>query len=148
MSASATGRCRCGEVTFTVTSPALMSMACHCKGCQKLTGSAYSLSMLYPRSAFSFDSGETVVGGLHGQSRYLMCAKCKSWLTTEPAGLPDFINVRTPLLDEPPAEPPFIEVATNEGFAWAKTNAPHSYPADPAEEDFPQLLTEFASRGS
>jgi hypothetical protein len=41
------GRCRCGQVQFEVESAPLITMACHCTGCQRMTGSAFALSALY-----------------------------------------------------------------------------------------------------
>lgn len=142
-----TGRCRCGQVSFSLTGPELVTMACHCRGCQRLTGGPYSLSILFPRDAYVQTAGELDVGGLHGASRYMMCTYCKSWIYTEPEGMP-LINIRTPLLDHPPAEPPFVEVATSEGFEWAQTRATHAFAHQPDPEAFPRILEEYASRNS
>jgi hypothetical protein len=59
------GKCRCGQVQFEVSSEPLMTMACHCTGCQRMTASAFSLSTLHPRSGFTVTRGEPVIGGLH-----------------------------------------------------------------------------------
>jgi hypothetical protein len=42
-----TGKCRCGQVQFEVESLPLITMVCHCAGCQRMTGSAFALSALY-----------------------------------------------------------------------------------------------------
>ena len=36
----AEGGCRCGRVRFQITVAPLLVMACHCRGCQSMTGSA------------------------------------------------------------------------------------------------------------
>ena len=64
------GQCRCGQVRFTVAGAPLVTMACHCTGCQRMTGSAFSLSSLYPAIMFEVTAGEPVLGGLRGGARH------------------------------------------------------------------------------
>ena len=141
------GGCRCGQLRFRVACAPLMTMACHCTGCQRMTGSAYSLSALYPSEAFEIARGEPVIGGLHGATRHFFCAHCLSWVFTRPEGLDDFVNVRATMLDNASAFTPFIETYTGEMLPWARTPAVHSFETLPAEEQFPRLLAEFAARG-
>ena len=46
-----TGSCRCGKVGISVTGAPMLTMACHCSGCQRMTASAFSLSSLYHQDA-------------------------------------------------------------------------------------------------
>jgi hypothetical protein len=94
-----TGKCRCGQVQFTVNSEPLITMACHCTGCQRMTASAFSLSALYPSNRFKITSGEPVIGGLRGATRHYFCAYCMSWLFTRPEGMDEFVNVRVTMMD-------------------------------------------------
>lgn len=41
-----TGSCQCGSVSYQLLSEPLMIMACHCKECQKLSTSAFSITAL------------------------------------------------------------------------------------------------------
>jgi hypothetical protein len=75
-------------------------MACHCRGCQKLTASAFSLSAAIPVDAFRVTGGDPVIGGLHGPNQHYFCSYCMSWLFTRPAGLDVLVNVRTTMLDD------------------------------------------------
>ena len=65
------GTCRCGRVRIRISAPPLLTMACHCTGCQKMSSSAYSLSAAIPAEGFEVIEGEPVVGGLHGASRHM-----------------------------------------------------------------------------
>lgn len=143
---TSTGRCLCGAVQFELSAPPVMTLACHCTGCRRLTGSAYSVTGVYAKSAFAVTVGETVIGALHGEVRHHYCDRCKSWLFTQPPGA-EVVNVRTTMLDDPPAAPPFVEIYTSQAFAWALIGAPHSYEEFPSPEAFPQLAAEFAARG-
>src|SRR3546814_32330 len=67
------GSCRCGGIQLEITAAPLLTMACHCVGCQKMTASAFSLSAAIPTQGFRVTSGEPVIGGLHGTARHYFC---------------------------------------------------------------------------
>ncbi len=140
------GHCRCGQVEFEVSATPLITMACHCTGCQQMTSSAFSLSSLFPSTAFSIISGAPVIGGLHGRTRHYFCAHCMSWLFTRPEGMDDFVNVRSMMLEDSQTYKPFIETYTDEKLAWATTGAEHSFCKFPPQETFPELLQKYAQK--
>ena len=137
------GQCRCGQIKFEVTSTPLITMACHCTGCQRMTSSAFSLSSLFPSAAFVVTSGEPIIGGLHGPTRHYFCGHCKSWLFTRPEGMDEFVNVRSTLLDDAQSYKPFVETYVSEKLQWAVTGAKHSFNKFPLPELFPVLLEEW-----
>lgn len=138
------GSCRCGRVRFEVDGAPLITMACHCTGCQRMTASAFALSTLYPSEGFRITAGDPVIGGLHGPTRHYFCGYCMSWLFTRPEGMDEFVNVRASLLDDVQSYRPFIETCTDEKLPWASTPAAHSFARFPSTEDFPALLAGFA----
>ena len=142
------GGCRCDQVRLRITLPPLLTMACHCTGCQRRSASAYSLSVAIPTPGFTVTRGEPVIGGLHGDSQHFFCPHCKSWMFTRPpAPMADqFVNVRPTMLDDHAWITPFVETCTSEGFAWAKTGAIHSFPNIPGMEVYGPLVAEFAER--
>ena len=110
-----------------------------------MTASAFSLSEGYSSAAFRLIQGDVALGGIHGASHHYFCGHCKSWLYTEPEGVPDFVNVRSTQLDTPRREPPFMDTYLSEALPWARTGAVHSYDKLPAMEEWPQLMQEFAA---
>ena len=60
------GGCRCDRVRIRVTSKPLITMACHCNGCQRMSSSAFSLTAMFFSDAFEVNQGKPVIGGLHG----------------------------------------------------------------------------------
>jgi hypothetical protein len=141
-----TGSCRCGQVTFAISAPPLMTAACHCTGCQRMSSSAFSLTAMVPVESFAAVKGETVIGGLRGpQLRHHFCPACMSWMFTRIAGIDAFLNVRPTLLDDPSWFVPFIETMTKEKLPWAETPARHRFEGFPAMEDLPRLMAEFAA---
>jgi hypothetical protein len=140
------GGCRCGQVRFRASARPLITMACHCTGCQRMTASAFSLSAAIPSDAFTVTQGEPVIGGLHGATRHYFCPHCMSWMFTRPAGMDWFVNVRSPLFDEAAWSTPFVETFTKEKLPWATTPAAHSYAQFPPEDAFAVLLPAFAAQ--
>ncbi|OYY91211.1 MAG: aldehyde-activating protein [Sphingomonas sp. 28-66-16] len=138
------GGCRCGELRFRVSGKPLMTMACHCTGCQQMTASAFSLSSLYPDSAFEVVAGDPVIGGLHGAARHYFCGHCLSWAFTRPEGMDDFVNVRSMLLEGAADYRPFIETFTLEKLPWAATGAAHSFERFPSPDAIVPLMAIFA----
>jgi len=141
------GRCLCGETRFEVTQPPVLSAACHCRGCQRLTASAYSLSLAIADAGFAVTAGEPVRGGLKGEHGQFFCPSCLSWLFTRPAGLP-FVNVRSVMLENAGWAAPFAEVWTAEKLAWVSTPAEFSFAGNPTVDEFGPIIAAFAARGA
>ena len=142
------GGCRCGKLRFEATGEPMLTIACHCTGCQHMTASAFSLSEGYSTDAFRLLAGEPVLGGIHGPTRHYHCDYCKSWLYTEPEGVENFVNVRSTMFDEPRTDKPFVEVYVGEALPWAVIGASKTYDALPGMEEWPSLIQQFAARGT
>jgi len=139
------GGCRCGEVRFRVGARPMFTGICHCTGCQKMTGGAYSVSVAVPRDGFALTKGETVIGGLHAERlHHRHCDNCKSWIYTDFEPDMGFVNVRATMLDDPSWVTPFVQSYTSEALPWALVDAPHSYEQFPSMEEYQPLLAEFA----
>ncbi|WP_353669756.1 GFA family protein [Marinomonas sp. THO17] len=48
------GSCQCGNVQYQLLAPPLMVMACHCKECQKLSTSAFSITAMVSSDSVTF----------------------------------------------------------------------------------------------
>ena len=138
------GGCRCGQVRIRATALPIMTMACHCRGCQRMSASAFSLTATFPSGDFLVTEGEPAIGGLHGEHRHFHCPHCKSWVFTRPQGIDQFVNVRPTMFDEASWFVPFIESYTCEKLSWANTPARHSFEKFPARTDYTGLLEDYA----
>ena len=136
------GACRCGRVRFEITKSPLITMACHCTGCQRMTASAFSLGVAVPEDGFRVNAGETAVGGLHGAIEHRFCAHCMSWLFSRMPGA-GFVNVRSALLDGEAWKAPFVETWTDERLPWARTTAKYSFPRFPAQDAWGPMIGGF-----
>ena len=138
------GSCRCGRVGIRLTKAPICTAACHCRGCQKMSSSAYSLTIMAPGDGFEVTRGEPVVGGLHGEDvRHFFCGHCMTWMFTRPAGV-DFVNVRPTMLDDAGWFRPFMETYASTKLAFAATGAVRSFETFPTMEEIPTLLAEYA----
>src|SRR5215510_11488521 len=139
------GGCRCGHVRLKVSAPPLLTMACHCTGCQRMSASAFSVSVAIPTEGFAVTSGDPAIGGLHGPTRHYFCPRCMSWMFTRPEGLDFFVNVRATMLDNCRSWfAPFVETWTSEKLPWATTGAVHSFERLPPLEQYQELLAAYA----
>lgn len=58
MPAPFSGGCACGAVRYTSSSEPVYMGNCHCRDCQRATGSAYFAAVVVLNSDFSLDEGE------------------------------------------------------------------------------------------
>ena len=137
------GQCRCGQVRFAVDGPPLVTMACHCRGCQRMSASAFSLSSLYPAEKLQVTDGGPMRGGLKTGPEHMFCPNCMSWLYTVPEGMDAFINVRSTMFDNAAEHRPFVETYRSEGVPWASSGAPRSYEDVPEESEFGSLVSAY-----
>jgi len=140
------GGCFCGNVRYKVTKPPLLTLACHCEGCQNMTASAYSLNVAVSPDGFELTRGDLVLGALHGPVQQCHCDNCKAWVVTKPPGAP-FYNLKAATLDDHSWFVPFVDMQLAEGYAWAKTPAQHGFDGFPKADDFRNLVAAFPSAG-
>ena len=100
-----TGRCLCGDIKYELGSEPAMTGVCHCKNCQRQTGSAFSTLAGIPKSDFSLITGEpqlykdsdTVSGNT--VERYF-CGNCGSPIYSAIPDQPDTLFLKTGTLDD------------------------------------------------
>lgn len=142
------GACRCGRVRLRITALPLLTMACHCRGCQRMSSSAFSLSAAIPTEAFEITAGTPVIGGLHDATRHYFCGHCMTWMYTHPESLDMFVNLRPTMLDDIGWFAPYVETYTSTRLPWATTPAKHSFAEFPPFDAYEALVREFASQWS
>ncbi|WP_422365086.1 GFA family protein [Pelagibius sp.] len=141
------GACLCGSVQVTVTASPLLTLACHCRDCQKLCASAYSLTTMVPSDAF-FCTGELIKGGLGSSGRtHYFCRSCLNFVFSQIDGAGQRINLRTSVLNEAASLEPFVELMTDEKMPWASVPAVHSFTRYPESfEELQALMDAYAER--
>ena len=121
------GACLCGAVSIHITARPLLTLACHCTGCQKFSASAFSLTTMFSRDAVTF-TGDLIKGGLGTEGRdHYFCKFCLNFIYSQIGGADHRINLRTSVLDTAADFPPFVEIMTDEKMPWATVPTKHSY---------------------
>ncbi|KAK0199143.1 Mss4-like protein [Armillaria mellea] len=71
------GGCYCGRVSYEVTGKPILSAYCHCAQCQSIKAAAFSHTIHFPGSSFSWthNAAMDVYPSKPGQDRY-RCANC------------------------------------------------------------------------
>jgi hypothetical protein len=141
----AEGGCRCGKLRFKVSKAPMMVVACHCRGCQRMASSAFSLTAIIPADGFEVTQGEPVIGGLHGASKHYFCGYCMSWLFTRPEQMDTIVNLRPTMLDEPQWNTPFVETCVSAKLSWVQTGAVYSFDEYPPESEYARLMQEYGA---
>ena len=139
--------CHCGRTRFEISSAPLLTSACHCRGCQRMSSSAYSLTAIMPAPAFKVVAGDPVKGGLQGpEANHYFCPDCKTWMFTRIPGFDQIVNVRSTLLEDPVWTEPYLETMTSEKLPWVQVPAKRSYEKFPEMDEFEGLIAEFSQQ--
>src|SRR5271168_2518759 len=122
--AKMTGGCLCGRVRYTVTGEPAFSGLCHCRNCQRYTGTGFETFIVFPTTAVSVQGElktyeDTGNSGQPVNRRF--CPNCGSGVVNEVAVLPGMIIVLAGTLDEPAAFKPTMEVFCNSVQPWFHT---------------------------
>jgi hypothetical protein len=141
--------CLCGRVKMRISAPPVMSAACHCAGCQKLSSGPYSLSLMLPAQGFEVLEGATEIGGLHKpDAQHHYCPHCKSWLYTTAEFLQGMVNFRPTMLEDASWVVPFVDMMVAEKLPGVVSGAVRSYPGWAPPEDYGPLMQAFAREGA
>ena len=98
-----TGGCACGAIRFKITAPFIGIGACHCLGCQKMSGGGPNYVALTPKDALVLTKGEikqhrsTADSGAEVARTF--CGDCGTPLWSTPANEP-FLTVKLGALDD------------------------------------------------
>jgi len=125
-SQSREGGCTCGHVRYQVMSEPMIVHCCHCRGCQKNSGSSFALNALFEADRVALVSGEVenvTVPTPSGTGQIITrCAKCRVavWSNYNMGGLRERIRfIRVGTLDDPDQFPPDVHIYTCSKQPWA-----------------------------
>ena len=104
MAGFASGGCLCGRVRYECHGEPAMTGACHCRDCQKSSGSAFATLLVFPKGTVRITAGEPAIYAHEGDSgageRRHFCGSCGSPVLIEYDVTPDFAVVPAGTLDD------------------------------------------------
>lgn len=117
------GHCTCGLVRYRVTSEPLFVHCCHCRWCQRETGTAFALNALIEADRVVLLEGEPEVvdtPSLSGRGQKIArCPVCRVALWSNYGGGGDVVRfVRVGTLADPDRFPPDIHIFTSSKQPW------------------------------
>ena len=117
------GGCTCGEVRYRLTRPPMVVHCCHCRWCQRETGTAFALNAMVEADCVKLLRGQPELVDTPSNSgkgqQIARCPYCHIAVWSHYAGagaLLCFIRVGT--LDNPDAFPPDIHIYTASKQPW------------------------------
>lgn len=117
------GGCTCRTVRYRMASPPLFVHCCHCRWCQRETGSAFALNAMIETDRVELLAGAPVAVDTPSNSgkgqQILRCPSCQVAVWSHYAGMGTAIAfVRVGTLDEPDRLPPDIHIFTSSKQPW------------------------------
>ena len=117
------GGCSCGAVRYRMTSGPMFVHCCHCRWCQRETGSAFVLNAMIEADRVELVRGEPDIVDTPSSSGYgqkiARCPRCRVALWSNYAGAGSAVRfVRVGTLDEPDHLPPDIHIFTASKQPW------------------------------
>lgn len=117
------GGCTCGAVRYRMTSAPMFVNCCHCRWCQRETGTAFALNAMIEADRVQLLKGEVEVVNTPSNSgrgqKISRCRNCKIALWSNYGGGGDAIwFVRVGTLDEPDRLPPDVHIFTSSKQPW------------------------------
>jgi hypothetical protein len=117
------GGCDCRYVRYRLTDRPLITHSCHCRWCQRETGTAFALNAMIEADRVVLLAGEVNVVDTPSNSgrgqKIARCPKCQIALWSNYGGAGDAIRfVRVGTLDTPDAVPPDIFIFTSSKQPW------------------------------
>jgi hypothetical protein len=100
-----TGGCLCGAVRYEAAGDPVFSLQCHCRDCQRQTGSAYVAAIRVPAAGFRITKGAPKHFLSHSDSgnevTRAFCGDCGSPIYIQVSTRPDLVGLRVGTLDDP-----------------------------------------------
>jgi hypothetical protein len=116
------GGCSCGAVRYRMTSPPMFVNCCHCRLCQRQTGTAFVLNAITETARLEILGAEprrtdmpTESGRPHGIYR---CERCGIAVWSEYGGVTVVRFVRVGTLDDPTALTPGAHIFVRSKLPW------------------------------
>jgi hypothetical protein len=115
------GGCACGAIRFECDVEPFIMVNCHCRDCQRASGSAFAPVMFVPKTGIRLlgepryykrigDAGKSVERGF--------CPSCGSQVTMKMDRFPDALGLQAGCLDDPSMYKPSMDIFVASATPW------------------------------
>jgi hypothetical protein len=140
-SASREGGCACGALRYRLATAPMFVHCCHCRDCQRQTGSAFVLNALIEADRMDVLAGTPMPSATPTDSgrphAIFRCTACGTAVWSEYGGRTAVRFVRVGTLDDPASLPPDVHIYTRSKLPWIAL--PAEVPTFPVYYDPPAI---------
>ncbi|WP_018260934.1 GFA family protein [Methylobacterium sp. WSM2598] len=118
---SLTGGCACRAVRYEAEADPVLMLNCHCRDCQRATGSAYAALVVVPKATVRVQGTvkqHEVVGGSGKLVWREFCPSCGNPVSIRLEKMPGIVALAASSLDDPSIHNPRAEVFTESAQPW------------------------------
>jgi hypothetical protein len=138
-----TGGCLCGAVRYESDGEPSFSLQCHCRDCQRSSGTAYIAAMRVPAAGFRITLGnpKRYIGKSDAGNEIsrVFCGDCGSPLYVQVSTRPDIVGIRVGTLDDPSVFRPDADIFVKSAQPWDHMNPDlPKYPTYPPGKSYNQ----------
>jgi len=119
--AKITGGCLCGAVRYTADADPTSATVCHCRDCQKFTGSAFAALVRVPREGLTIEGNLKTFSSIGGSGNPILrhfCPECGSSIAEEPGTRPGVVILNVGTFDDPAIAKPGREIFRGDALPW------------------------------
>ena len=116
-----TGGCLCGRVRYSTEAAPTFSGICHCRDCQRATGSAFAPVLAFPKAEVHIEGVLTTYQGTGDSGQPIwrsFCPNCGSGVYDEVAIMPGVLMILAGSLDDPALMQPTMEIYCASAQPW------------------------------
>jgi hypothetical protein len=115
------GGCLCGSVRYTADADPTSATVCHCRDCQKFTGSAFATLVLVDKEAVTIEGTLKTFSSIGGSGNPILrhfCPECGSSIAEESGTRPEIIILNVGTFDNPAVTKPGREIFCDDALPW------------------------------
>jgi hypothetical protein len=120
-----TGGCLCGAVRYTAEADPTTATVCHCRDCQKFSGSAFAALVRVSKEQLTVDGTVKTFSSIGGSGNPLLrhfCPECGSSIAEEPGTRPDVLVLNVGTFDNPGMAKPLREIFRDDALPWVEVH--------------------------
>jgi len=115
------GGCLCGAIRYASDAEPIFAGVCHCRDCQRFSGSAFAVVVAVPRDSLALTGAPrrfTKPGDSGKPTHRYFCAECGSGVLDEGEAVPGVAMLAVGTLDDPAAVNPATHIYCSRAQPW------------------------------